>query len=228
MRTVLALLVTFLVLPGARAGDDAYAAHLASYRTVGEAKAGWQRLEAKHPEELRWYAPMYRTVDLSTKGTFVRLFAGPPMPREDAVALCRRLQIEGGYCAARRTATSQAADKGAGDALPASSSSTGGSVTLGRWCDATVPSRPKFNRLITIQRTADGGATARVRYAGGKVVTQTLQDAGGGLLEIVDSTYGDGYRLSDTQKMLALEDSEGFIRYASRMRDGAKDTACVR
>jgi len=85
--------------PPAPAGDARWGAHLGSYRTVDEAKAGWATLTKANPDQLGPLA--YQTAEFDPgdgRGVFIRLLAGPFEERGKADALCKSLQGKRAFC----------------------------------------------------------------------------------------------------------------------------------
>ncbi|MBB5518812.1 SPOR domain-containing protein [Amphiplicatus metriothermophilus] len=76
-----------------------YGVHLASYRGVEEARAGWRRLQRENPDELGLLEPRLAEITLDARGTFLRLIGGGFSSAEKAAALCARLKARGVYCA---------------------------------------------------------------------------------------------------------------------------------
>ena len=77
---------------------NAGAVQLASFHSVAEAQAAWGELQARHAA-LRGLEPSLETVDLGSKGTWIRLKAGP-VPADQAPGLCRSVGIADRWCAA--------------------------------------------------------------------------------------------------------------------------------
>ncbi|WP_306253590.1 SPOR domain-containing protein [Parvularcula sp. IMCC14364] len=77
---------------------NAYALHLASYRGESNAAKGWQVLARQYDMYLSGLEPRLRLVDLSAKGTFYRLLAGPYYSRNEAASTCANLKALGAYC----------------------------------------------------------------------------------------------------------------------------------
>jgi hypothetical protein len=80
-------------------GNGRYGAHLGSYRSVDEAKAGWATLARAHPDLL---SPLgYQTAEFDPgdgRGVFIRLLAGPFEDRGRAEALCKSMQSKRAFC----------------------------------------------------------------------------------------------------------------------------------
>ena len=74
------------------------ALHLASYRQVAQAEAGWRVLTRDHADVLSALRPGVAEVSLPGRGVFIRLLAGPLTPGEAEVA-CEALEADGAYCA---------------------------------------------------------------------------------------------------------------------------------
>lgn len=79
-------------------GSGGFGLHLASYQERGNVDRGWRRLRAQLGGLLDPYEPLVRRVEISGRGTFYRLHAGPVEDRAAAVALCDRIQARGAYC----------------------------------------------------------------------------------------------------------------------------------
>ncbi|WP_439515378.1 hypothetical protein [Oceanibaculum nanhaiense] len=74
------------------------AVHLASYRSVENARDGWRILQRRYPNELGTLVPMILEVDLgSGRGRMLRLQASALTPGE-ARTICDRLKQAGQYC----------------------------------------------------------------------------------------------------------------------------------
>ncbi len=74
-------------------------AHLGSYRTVNEAKQGWETLAKANPDLLGSLS--YQTAEFDPgdgRGIFIRLLAGPFDDRAKVQALCRDLQSKRVFC----------------------------------------------------------------------------------------------------------------------------------
>lgn len=86
------------------AGDDIqtesvlFGVHLASYRHVEEARAGWRQLQRGNPEELGLLEPRVEAVTIDGKGEFLRLIGGGFASRDKAEALCAELKENGLFC----------------------------------------------------------------------------------------------------------------------------------
>lgn len=85
--------------PDAAAFDGRFAVHLASYRNIKDAPAGWRSLQQKYPA-LKGMEARLSPVDLGPgKGRFYRLKAGPLADQNQATALCAKLKAAGqSYC----------------------------------------------------------------------------------------------------------------------------------
>jgi hypothetical protein len=74
------------------------AVHLASYRSIENARDGWRILQRRYPNELGTLVPMILEVDLgSGRGRMLRLQASALTPGE-ARTICDRLKQAGQYC----------------------------------------------------------------------------------------------------------------------------------
>ncbi len=76
-----------------------FGVHLASYRKEDEAREGWRKLQRENPDELGLLEPRLETVEVPSRGAFLRLIGGGLSSREKAEALCSNLKSKGLYCA---------------------------------------------------------------------------------------------------------------------------------
>jgi hypothetical protein len=81
-----------------RTASVLYGVHLASYRGIEEARAGWSKLQRENPDELGLLEPRIEEVDIEGRGKFLRLIGGGFSSREKAEALCKRLEAKSVYC----------------------------------------------------------------------------------------------------------------------------------
>ncbi len=72
--------------------------HLASYRRVEEASAGWAKLQRDNPDELGLLEPRIERVAIDGKGAYLRLVGGGFSSREKATSLCDTLAAKGVFC----------------------------------------------------------------------------------------------------------------------------------
>lgn len=72
--------------------------HLASYRRMEEASAGWAKLQRDNPDELGLLEPRIERVAIDGKGAYLRLVGGGFSSREKAKALCDELAMKGVFC----------------------------------------------------------------------------------------------------------------------------------
>jgi cell division septation protein DedD len=79
-----------------------YAVQITSQRSEAEAKASFQELRAKFPNQLGGHQPIIRRADLGAKGTYYRALVGPFASSEQAAALCSGLKAAGGSCIVQR------------------------------------------------------------------------------------------------------------------------------
>jgi hypothetical protein len=76
-----------------------YRLWLASYKTVRQAKQGWQDIAVANQDLLADLTPIIVLVDLGAEeGTFFRLQVGPLQTQDSAVARCESLQERSLYC----------------------------------------------------------------------------------------------------------------------------------
>ena len=78
------------------------AVQITSQRSEAEAKASFQELRAKFPNQLGGRQPIIRRADLGAKGTYYRALVGPFASSEQAAALCSGLKAAGGSCIVQR------------------------------------------------------------------------------------------------------------------------------
>ena len=84
---------------GIRLSSVLYGVHLASYKTMDKARAGWRELQRKYPDELGLLEPRVEEIDIPERGVFLRLIGGGFSSRGKAGTLCMRLKAKGRYCA---------------------------------------------------------------------------------------------------------------------------------
>jgi len=82
-------------LPRTPVGGSIY---LASYRSEAAAKQGWLAFKDKHGDLLNELGPEFRQVDVTGKGAYYSLYAGP-LPAALIAGLCRKLNRRGVFCA---------------------------------------------------------------------------------------------------------------------------------
>lgn len=75
-----------------------FGVHLASYRQLEEARAGWRQLQRENPDELGLLEPRIEPISIEGKGDFLRLVGGGFSSREKAEALCAQLKAKGMFC----------------------------------------------------------------------------------------------------------------------------------
>ncbi len=72
--------------------------HLASYRSVKQAEAGWSQLKRAHSELLGDLKHTVKSIDLGSKGRYYRLLAGPFPDNSAAEDVCRKLKSRRQFC----------------------------------------------------------------------------------------------------------------------------------
>ncbi|WP_425407951.1 SPOR domain-containing protein [Hyphococcus sp.] len=75
-----------------------FGVHLASYRKMDEARAGWRQLQRQNPDELGLLEPRVETIQVKDKGLFLRLIGGGFSERDKAISLCAQLKTRGMFC----------------------------------------------------------------------------------------------------------------------------------
>lgn len=75
-----------------------YLVHLASYKNMKNADAGWANLKGRFSTLLSGMSPTVKRVDLGSKGIFHRLYAGPLGDEAAATKLCAAFKDRGVYC----------------------------------------------------------------------------------------------------------------------------------
>jgi hypothetical protein len=75
-----------------------FGVHLASYRHMDEARAGWRQLQRENPEELGLLEPRVEEITVEGKGQFLRLIGGGFASRDKAEALCGQIKSKGLFC----------------------------------------------------------------------------------------------------------------------------------
>lgn len=76
-----------------------FGVHLASYRNVEDARAGWKKLQQENPDELGLLEPRLEAATIEGRGEFLRLIGGALSSDERAQALCAKLKSRGAFCA---------------------------------------------------------------------------------------------------------------------------------
>lgn len=84
--------------PQASSGAGAYVLQIGAYKSEAEASAAWQRYQARHAATLSGYSENVKMVDLGVKGVWYRLRVGSFPDKQSAMALCNKLEAEGGAC----------------------------------------------------------------------------------------------------------------------------------
>ncbi len=92
-------------------------------------------------------------------------------------------------------------------------------LTIGRWCDRTVPNIRDFDRVITIRLSEQGKLESYSQFADGSELVQELEEMSGSVFSIRESAYGDKYRVSGNSGELQLLDNDGLIRTAARLEN---------
>jgi len=72
--------------------------HLASYRAMDTARAGWDALNRRYAGLMRGMQPIYDPVTIPGKGDFIRLKAGPVQIPGGPARLCDQLRSAGQFC----------------------------------------------------------------------------------------------------------------------------------
>src|SRR5262245_15367041 len=87
-----AITVATLAAPSAVAQDaNLYVAHIASYRTLESAQAGFEDLKSKVPQLFKDAKPYIHRVDLGEKGIWYRVQVGPPTNEPAMRRFCEQL-----------------------------------------------------------------------------------------------------------------------------------------
>ena len=72
--------------------------HLATYKSIENAEAGWRQLIIRHRENLGTLKPRFVKIVLESRGTLYKLHAFPFETRNAASRLCGSLRERGTYC----------------------------------------------------------------------------------------------------------------------------------
>jgi hypothetical protein len=75
-----------------------FAIHLSSHKSTDAATEEWSQLQAKYPNLLSQKHLALQTIDLESRGTFVRVLAEPFDDRAGAQDLCTKLGPDRQYC----------------------------------------------------------------------------------------------------------------------------------
>jgi hypothetical protein len=86
----------------ANAPGGGYAVQLTSQRSGTDAKAAFQTLQAKFPNQLGGRKPILRRVDLGAKGVYYRALVGPFASMKEAAGMCSSLKAAGANCIVQR------------------------------------------------------------------------------------------------------------------------------
>lgn len=84
--------------PSVATGSVMPAIHLASYRRLEMAEAGWRQLASKYASVLGAVSPRAEVADLGERGIFYRLKGGPFPSREAAERACAAIRDGGDFC----------------------------------------------------------------------------------------------------------------------------------
>ncbi|MEL7489256.1 MAG: hypothetical protein AAGJ73_00945 [Pseudomonadota bacterium] len=82
-----------------RISSALFGVHLASYKTMEKARAGWGELQRNFPNELGLLEPRVERIDIPERGVFLRLIGGGFSSEQKAMSLCKQLKNKGRYCA---------------------------------------------------------------------------------------------------------------------------------
>ncbi len=80
------------------AAGNSFALHLASYRQIATAQAGWQELLKAMPTALSGLKPNTSVFENGAAGKYYRLEAGPIASRTDADNRCKTIKATGQFC----------------------------------------------------------------------------------------------------------------------------------
>ena len=84
--------------PAPAPGPEAFAVHLASFRTEDRARRGWRQLQQVFPDLLGAARLILERADLGEAGVFQRVLGGPFAERAAAKRLCGALKARAQYC----------------------------------------------------------------------------------------------------------------------------------
>jgi cell division septation protein DedD len=85
-------------LQSAKATEGDYAVHLASYKSVERARAGWTTLQRDFPALLSDKTLAMQRVELGDRGIYHRLLAAHFNSRAQAQTFCAELKAKMQYC----------------------------------------------------------------------------------------------------------------------------------
>jgi hypothetical protein len=88
-----------LQLASAPAQRPGKAVQLAAFPSEQAAHTAWASLQAKNPALLGRLTPQFQKVDLGSKGTWVRIKAGPVASAATAERICAAAGVQGRWCA---------------------------------------------------------------------------------------------------------------------------------
>ena len=84
--------------PAPTTSVEAFAVHLASFRSEDRARRGWRQLQQAFPDLLGAENLTLERADLGESGIFQRVLAGPFAERAAAARLCGALKAKAQYC----------------------------------------------------------------------------------------------------------------------------------
>jgi len=87
----------YLVAPPQELGPNFFV-QVASLKTMTDAKSEWSKIRRRQDPLLRQHRVNFRTVDLESRGAFVRVLIGPFAERASAKALCESLKVSDQDC----------------------------------------------------------------------------------------------------------------------------------
>ena len=99
---------------------------------------------------------------------------------------------------------------------------------LGRWCDQMMPNSQSMNRVITIEARDDGSTYVVSKFFDGSALEQQVSEQGGGIFAVIESDFGDRYRVVNATGELQLIDDDGLIRTAPRLENVPQPNDCIR
>ena len=99
-------------------------------------------------------------------------------------------------------------------------------TTLGRWCDRMLPNVPRANRRMTLTVKNDGMVVLHSHFGDGSKGEEKLRELGGDIYAVVDSRWGDKYRIALSSGELQILDNDGLIRTAKRLENKPTPGEC--
>lgn len=93
---------------------------------------------------------------------------------------------------------------------------------IGRWCDRVEPTRPQYNRVLTIVITDGSKAELRYRGVDGSLSVEEIQEIYPSIYWLKNPELSERYRIGTIHSNLLLFNQHGPIRTALRPENSAR------